>query len=69
MHATRDRVYAAPRLLAGFAIGFAVATAGTAFASNHDAQRVSVHCSSTAAKHDRALGPVASADTNAPGVN
>ena len=68
MHATRRRVCAAARLIAGFTLGVAVVTAGTAYASNHDVQRATVH-GSGASKHDRALGPVASADTNNRGVN
>ena len=68
MLAIRHRVSARACLFAGLTLGVAVVTAGTAYAANHDVQRAALH-GSGAAKHDKALGPVASADTQVRSVN
>lgn len=67
MHATCNRVAARARIFAAVTLGFAVVT-GTAFAANHDVQPVAIH-NCGPAKHDRALGPLASTEMPGRRVN
>ena len=68
MPATRRPVLIRARILALAASGLVWAPAGVAFAANHDLQRVS-HRNCHFVQHDRALGPVASAEPTNRGVN
>ena len=68
MPAIRRPIPIRAQVLALAASGLVCATAGVAFAANHDLQRVS-HRNCHLVQHDRALGPVASAEPTNRGVN
>lgn len=67
MQANRHRVPARARLTAALTLSLAVVAAGSAIAKNHDLQRVAHN--SGPAKHDRALGPMASAEAPSRSLN